>query len=362
MSKRAKIAFALIIIFAVSLFGIKIYLDQTYLSQYNRGKVIGEDRFDTMKKISERGWEKSDEAIIVSIHSVVDGTSVAPFAYQKNIPVFFSDLEGLNDTIKDELTRLGVKNVYLIGGKKVVTNDVEKEIKKMGITTERIGGRDGFETSLELAKRLNELNPISEVVFVNMKTGKPNGVSIAPAAARKNMPILLQNKSDRKEILKFLKENNIKKIYLTGNEDVFSAAFVKMLKDDKHGIKAEVVRLNGDDRYETNKDIINEFYKTNKLNNIYVLRSGVYNYADFLNALALSPIAARENTPILYSGDSLQKTEQEFLEKNNIRDITEVGFELIRPRIISEKVVSSISAIAIVVLWILALRRIIFQR
>ncbi|MGG7060449.1 hypothetical protein ACQPUZ_19630, partial [Clostridium tertium] len=81
-----------------------------------------------------------------------------------------------------------------------------------------------------------------------------------------------------------------------------------------------------------------------------------------LNALALSPIAAKENTPILYSADSLQKTEEEFLQESNIKNITEVGFELVRPRIITDKIIRFISSITIVVVWILALKRIIYNR
>ncbi|CEH35590.1 cell wall-binding repeat-containing protein [Romboutsia lituseburensis] len=362
MSKRAKMAFTLIIILAVCGFGIKFYLDENYLSQYNRKQIIGLDRFETMTKISEIGWKKSDEAVLVSIHSVIDGVSASSFAYQKNIPIFFTDSEEINSTVKDEIKRLGVKKVYLIGGDKVITNDIKKELKKMNINSERIGGESGFETSILLAEKVNKLNPISEVVLVNMRSGKPNGVAIAPAAANRNIPVLMVNKSDRKETLKFLKEHNIKKVYLTGSETAFPDVFEAMLKDEKYGIKADVVRLNGEDRYETNKEIIKEFYDLDKINHIYILRNGIYNYGDLLNALALSPIAAKENTPILYSADSLQKTEEEFLQESNVKNITEVGFELVRPRIITDKIIRFISSITIVVVWILALKRIIYNR
>lgn len=362
MSKRAKIGLLLIIVLAVSLFGIKFYLDKNYLSQYNKEQIIGLDRFETMAKISERGWESSDEAILVNIHSVIDGVSVSSFAYKKDIPIFFTDEKELSGTIKDEFKRLGVKKVYLIGGEKVISNDIKRELKNSDITTERIGGKGGFETSILLAEKLNNISPISEVVLVNMKSGKPNGVSIAPASASRNMPVIMANKSDRKETLQFLKKHNIKKIYLAGNEVAFSKVFEGMLKDEDHGIKAKVIRINGEDRFETNKEIIDEFYDLSKLDNVYVLRSGIYNYADFLNALALTPIAAKENTPILYSGDSLGENELEFLEKNNIKNITEVGFELVRPKIITEKMVSFISAMTIIVVWILALKRIVFEK
>ena len=97
---------------------------------------------------------------------------------------------------------------------------------------------------------------------------------------------------------------------------------------------------------------------TENLNKIYVIRDGIVNYADFLNGLTLAPLAAREDIPILYSSDSLGKKEIKFLEDNGINEITEVGFNIQGPRIISHKMIEFASSIAIILIWTLGLRRI----
>lgn len=356
MNKKTKIYLCLIITLIFGLFGVKSYLDKTYLDEFSRTGIIGNDRFETMVKISQEGWTKSDEAILVNITSVIDGISVTTFAHQKDIPIFFTESNELNSIIKDEFKRLGVKKIYISGGEKAISKDIEKELENMNVKYERVAGGNGFETSLQFAEKVNELAPISEVALVNMKYGKPNGVALSAATAKKNIPIIMVNISDRVQIIEFFEKHKIEKVYFLGSEDLFSKTFEEMLNVE------EVIRINGEDRYDTNIQIIEEFYDLNEIESVYINRCGTSNYADFLNALSLSPIAAKKDKPILLSPDSLQEKQLNFLEKNEIYDITEVGFELTRSEIITEDIFRFISSILIIIVWILALKRILLLK
>ena len=334
--KNITITIILQILFLASLFIAQDYLDKEYLSQFERKSIVGSDRFDTMTKISEKGWGKSKEAIFVSIHSVIDGISSVPLAYQMDVPIFFVDKEEINIKIKQELKKLGVEKVYL---------------KELNIKYKRIYGKNNFETSIKIAEKINENSEIKEVALVNMVTGKPDGVVATPMLARRGIPIIMQNTQSIDDAVEFIQNHNIDKVYIIGNEENFTES----IEED---ISADVVRIQGSDRYETNKKIINEFCDTEDLNKIYVIRDGIVNYADFLNGLTLAPLAAREDIPILYSSDSLGKKEIKFLEDNGINEITEVGFNIQGPRIISHKMIEFASSIAIILIWTLGLRRI----
>ena len=151
----------------------------------------------------------------------------------------------------------------------------------------------------------------------------------------------------------FIQDHNISKTYIIGSEEVFPKSIDKEIDTD-------IVRISGVDRYETNKKIIKQFYNTKDLkdlNKIYIIRDGIVNYADFLNGLVLSPLAAREDIPILYTSDSLRKEELKFLEQNGINEIIEVGFNVVRPKIITNKMVEFASSIAIIVIWILGIKK-----
>ena len=350
---KKNITIIMIILFVASLFITKDYLDKNYLKEFNRKEIIGSNRFETMTKISEKGWDKSKEAILVSIHSVIDGISVVPLAYQMDVPIFFVDKEVVNIKIKDELKRLGVEKVYLIGEKDLLTDKVVDDLNALNIKNERIYGKDYFDTSIKIAEKINENSEITEVALVNMGWGKPDGVVASPMLAKRGIPIIMQNKENIDDVVKFIQDHNISKTYIIGSEEIFPKSIDKEIDTD-------IVRISGVDRYETNKKIIKQFYNTKDLkdlNKIYIIRDGIVNYADFLNGLVLSPVAARENIPILYTSDSLRKEELKFLEQNGINEIIEVGFNVVRPKIITNKMVEFASSIAIIVIWILGIKK-----
>ena len=58
---------------------------------------------------------KSDNVVIVNSSAIVDALSATPFAKMKNAPILLTGAENLNNETKKEITRLGAKNVYVIG-------------------------------------------------------------------------------------------------------------------------------------------------------------------------------------------------------------------------------------------------------
>lgn len=352
---KRNITIILIILFLASLFITKDYLDKNYLSQFERKEIVGSNRFETMTKISEKEWDKSKDAIFVSIHSVIDGISTVPLAYQMNIPIFFVDKEEVNIKIKEELKRLDIEKVYLIGDKDLLTDKVVNDLNILNIDYERIYGKDSFETSIKIAEKINEKSEITEVALVNMGWGQPDGVVASPMLAKRGIPIIMQNKQDIDDVITFIKNHNISKTYIIGSEEIFP-------KSIEEEIDTDIVRISGADRYETNKAIIKQFYNTEdlkKLNKIYIIRDGIFNYADFINGLTLSPIAAKEDIPILYTSDSLREEELRFLEENQINEIIEVGFNIVRSKIITNEMVAFASSLSIISIWILGIRKII---
>ncbi len=155
-----------------------------------------------------------------------------------------------------------------------------------------------------------------------------------------------------KEFLQFAKENNIEEIYILGNTDQISKKIEKSFK--------ESIRINGKDRFDTNKTIIQEFYDYKNLKQVYITKGGIHTQADFLNTLSISPIAANNNIPIVLSEDSMNKELLTFLEDCNIEKISEIGFEFERPKIINENSIRYIVNIVIIILAIFALKRVIY--
>lgn len=325
-------------------------LDKNYLKNYNRNKIVGSDRYDSMVKINKERWNKSKDAVLINVYSTSDAISAAPFAYAKDIPMFFTESFELDENIKKEFKRLGVEKLYLIGGKNSISKKLEKSINKMGIDTERIFGKNSYETSLALANKLAELVDVNQLTVVSLNEGKADGVAMASPASKNNMPIITMNKSGRSKLMEFIEDNNIEKVYFIGNEDRFSQKFLDKIENS--------IRINGENRYDTNIKIIKEFYNLDDIDKVYMTKGGKERNIDFINTLCLSTVAGKQDIPILFNTQSLGKEQKAFLKEINVNNITEVGFELIRPKFINPTTKKIGISLLIVGLWIVSIRRI----
>ena len=281
----------------------------------NENKLIGEDRYKTAIKVSNRGWSKSDNVVIVNSSAIVDALSATPFAKMKNAPILLTGAENLNNETKKEITRLGAKNVYVIGGTGVVSKNVVSELKAMNLNVDRISGDTRYTTALEVAKRLGN---VSEIAVVNGVTGLADAVSIAPVAADRNMPIVLSSPNEGTKVFdEFIKVNSIKTSYIIGGEAAISKDVAFKLPNAN--------RLGGASRNETNAIILEKFYTNRDLNNIFVAKDGMKKVDDLIDALAVGVLASKEKSPVVIVGNKLDAKQEELLEYKNPKEITQVG-------------------------------------
>ncbi|MEG1410461.1 MAG: cell wall-binding repeat-containing protein [Terrisporobacter sp.] len=351
MSKKIKLSLIAIVIILVAGFGFKVYLDKSYLKEYTRDKVAGEDRYETMIKVNQLEYKSAKEAVLVSSRSISDAISVVPFARAKNMPIFFVEYSNLDEKVKKELINLGVENIYIIGSEKSISTQLAKKLSREGMSVERIGGNNGFETSINIAKKMSEIVDIEKIALVSLTKGLPDGVSLAAPAAKHNMPIIVMKKSNRKEVIEFAKKNNIQKTYFIGKENQFPQIFADLMPN--------TTRITGETRFNTNLKMIKEFYNLEEINKMYLTKGGIMTHADFLDNLALAPIAAKENIPIMLTElNSLNKEQIEFMENNEITELIEVGFGLVRPKLITRESYRLLNTILITGLAIVTLKRV----
>lgn len=270
-------------------------------------RLSGKDRYETALKIVQAGWTSSDSAVIARGDDLADALSAAPLAYAKGkAPILLTSSNKLPAGVLDELKKLGVKNVYIVGGEGAVSKAVETELKKVA-AVERVYGSDRAATSLAVAKKVSA-DP-SDVVLAN-GLSYSDALSVSPIAAANGMPILLVvgNKLTAEQASYIAK----KTVYAVGGSGVLSDAVVK-------GAKA--TRLGGANRYETNAAILTEFEPD--FSKFYIAKGTDKNLVD---ALAGSALAALGNNPIiLVDGDSkLDAKIADVLLNNATVDSTEV--------------------------------------
>lgn len=277
--------------------------------------LAGSNRHSTAVQVSQKGWSSAENVVLVNDSAIADALAATPLAEELNAPILLTGKNKLNSTTKSEIERLGATNIYLIGGESVLSDDLSAEISGR---TYRIAGSSRETTALAIAKKINELNPVKTIAVVNGTTGLADAVSIASVAAEKDMAIILSNpKSGISASKDFINSTGIEKSYVIGGDKAVPNYVMSSLP--------EAERVSGSNRNDTNAKVIEKFYPSNSLNNIYVAKNGSKNTGQLIDALAVGVLAAKNSSPVLIVSNSLSSSQRNVVGSKEIGIVTRVG-------------------------------------
>ena len=277
--------------------------------------LAGSNRHSTAVQVSQKGWSSAENVVLVNDSAIADALAATPLAEELNAPILLTGKNKLNSTTKSEIERLGAQNIYLIGGESVLSDNLSAEIS--GITY-RISGSSREKTALAIAKKINELNPVKTIAVVNGTTGLADAVSIASVAAEKDMAIILSNpKSGISASKDFINSTGIEKSYVIGGDKAVSDYVMSSLPGAE--------RVSGSNRNDTNAKVIEKFYTSSSLNNIYVAKNGSGNTGQLIDALAVGVLAAKNSSPVLIVSNSLSSSQRNVVGSKEIGIVTRVG-------------------------------------
>ncbi len=285
--------------------------------------MSGSDRYETSTKISKTGWTSGAKNVVIvngNEKNIVDGLSATPFASIKNAPVLLSNNGKLPSSTISELKRLNPTNVYVIGGTTSMPESVVKSIKNnTNATVSRIGGKTRYETSLAIAKQIDKIADVNKV-YISSGTGEVDALSIASVAGRDKAPILLTNvnKVDT-NTYNFIKSENVKNAYFIGGEKKISNSVIKQI--DKI-VSADVSknRVAGQNRKDTNAEVIEKFYTSSKLNGVVVAKDDV-----IVDALTVGSFAAKNDMPVVIAKNSLSLAQKSALTGKKTEKVYQSG-------------------------------------
>lgn len=268
-------------------------------NDYNVKRIQGVHRYETAASIAESAFTKSDRAVLVSGKNFADALTAGNLA--DHAPIFLFEKTDMMQRAINTMRSLDVKEVVIIGGEKSIPKSVEEKLKEKNFKVIRIAGRNRYETSTKLAKQLKAKNK-NNVVLANGEKFA-DALSAAPYAVQKKQTLVL---TDGKTLPKDVKAQDVKTI-IGGEKSVN----IKGLN------KAQ--RISGKDRYETSLEVLKHMDKTQSA----VIADG----RDYPDALAAAPYAVKKNTGILLSDDTAIDKIKEYVDSQNISDITLIGGE-----------------------------------
>ncbi|KRU26801.1 cell wall binding repeat-containing protein [Clostridium sporogenes] len=284
----------------VLIFGSTIQVSANSTKNINMQRLWGKDRYNTCSSVVSNGWSKSDYAVIASGENFPDALSATPLAKKHNAPIIINKKDTLNEDTIAQLKRLQVKEVIIVGGSGVISDNVENQLKDMGIKVNRLWGNDRYQTSIKVAEELGN----DDGVVIASGENFPDALSISAIASQKGMPIILTDKNGKSDIENyFMKNKDIPNTYVIGGEAVVSNNVIKNIK--------RVTRLSGLNRYETNTKILENFADDVDLTNVYIANGN--NFPDALSGSALAP---NTKSPIILVDSSVPKPVEEYMKEN----------------------------------------------
>lgn len=288
-------------------------------------RLYGPTRVETAIKVSEEIYkDKSTKNVVLAgSKGEIDALTGTLFASSQDAPLLL--LNRYDQLIKNELNRLGVKNVYLLGGESTINKTVEGELESAGYIVKRLAGKNRLDTAVKIAKEVK--NEASHVFLANDgRSGSlADALAVGPVSGRDQVPILLTAKNKLPDATFFaMKELKVSRVTIVGGTGVVS----NKVKEKLESTGYKVDRIAGKNRWHTAKLIAESNFQG--VSQAIVANDG--RSGSFADALMGGYLGAKINAPIVLTDTNrLNPDTKSYLAANSPK-ITLLG---------GEKVVSS---------------------
>ncbi len=243
------------------------YTFRIKVGQVNR--LYGASRVDTAVRISQEGWATfpqesiSATAVIAYSQNYPDALAAASLAGASHGPILLTPSTYLPGSVADEIKRLGVRGVYVVGGESVITQGVIDDLEAFlpANRVVRVAGSNRYTTAVEIMKTTKNLieyntgHSMPEVAFLVSGTNFPDALAASAMSYNQSVPILLTPPA-------YLHPSSASALAMYGIDDVIVAGGPAAVSDTALGQVSDlgipsnrVLRVSGKDRYETAKEI-----------------------------------------------------------------------------------------------------------
>lgn len=273
-------------------------------------RVSGSNRYETSVMASKRTFKSSEYAVIASGERYEDALVGGTLASQIEAPMLLVSKDNISKDILEELRRLNVEKVYLLGGINTVSDNITNAIESNNIKVERLSGKDRIETAEEIEEvRFAHASFIIPGDYYAVIDGNNFADSLAAA------PFVGQM-SPTTYLYPYMKGSKNNKPYYMA-----IGGYNSVPKGEQ-----ERIRISGKDRFETAVEVAKSYRRRLEIEiETIVLVDGTH-YPD---ALASSSVASMNNGAILLTNpNDLPVTTKNFIESNkSIKEVIIVGGE-----------------------------------
>lgn len=287
-------------------------------------RLAGDNRYVTAIRVCREHFDASDTVVLASGENFPDALTGSVLAAHYSAPMLLvSDRLDVLEVVTDELKRLSVKEVIILGGEKAVSSYIEEALLKENFMTRRIAGNNRYETAHQIAL---EVGVEDGHVFVTSSVSFPDALSIGPVAARDGTPVLLSHPS-------LLIHELEAALFGLGVQDITLIGGPKAISEDvetRLGEDFNVSRVFGEAREDTAVAVASSYFDAV---DSLLFASG----NNFPDALVCGYAGAVSSSPVLLvREDELRPCVRDFILENAPLKITLVGGRKVISEVVDE--------------------------
>lgn len=278
-------------------------------------------------EVSKKQYPTGSNTIIIAntkfTAEALNGNALSMF---NDAPILLTDTKKLPSIVTKEIQRLEPSKAIILGGTNVVSVDVEKQLKKLGLKVERQKGENRFASTAQMAEELVKISEGDTAIVV-----EGSDFSSFTFASTTNLPMLLveKNRVPAETAAFFKKHPDVKNLIVVGEKGLLSVSVKKQLQSF-----GKMTEVTGANRFEVGINLINHF---SKLYEMAPTEFTVVKDQDFATAL----VSMKLGSSILFTpSNSLHATVNRFLDQNKPNIVKLLGGK----EVISTKVEQQLKA------------------
>lgn len=219
-------------------------------------RIAGPDRVATSLKAYE-SIGHPNVMVLVGADAQVDALSAAPYAEILGTGVVYTMTEHLSPEVRDAISAHNVGRVVLVGGERVLSPQVVKDLDRLGVKVERVSGPDRYSTATEVAEKVLILHNTSFLpVALTTGTDFADALVAGPVASKLKGVVLLTDGDKLPPVTEnWIRVRASRIVAIGGPAD-------RALNTATSSILAPTVSFVGQDRYETSAKVASHYFAT----------------------------------------------------------------------------------------------------
>ena len=278
-----------------------------------KDRIAGENRYETAMKVADKVKAQAANkdgfkyVIVTTGTNYADALSATALAKKLSAPILLADGSYEADVkayIDDNAKSFSDTQIVIIGGTSAVSQNFEDSLYKYKNIT-RIEGANRYQTNVAILKAY--LGKESDETGLGTANGTISNLVVATgtdfadalSVSSTGVPVLLVDGSLKPVQTAFLKELGDKSAItytIVGGVNAVPKSIEKALASKDYSTAVKVERIGGTDRYQTNKKVVEKWFKTGDAYNANLTNVYVASGTGFADALTGGALAAQTGT------------------------------------------------------------------